>query len=85
MNLVEGDTLTIENSFHFSAFDVAVQKTDEEEGTIAVSLEEAVKRAEIAAIQRALKESNGDRTKAAQILNIHLASLYRKMAKYKLK
>ncbi|EKN67584.1 hypothetical protein BABA_12670 [Neobacillus bataviensis LMG 21833] len=85
MNLVEGDTLTIENSFLFSAFDATAHKTVEEEGTFAVSLEEAVTKAEIGAIQRALKESNGDRTKAAQILNIHLASLYRKMAKYKLK
>ncbi|WP_257985403.1 helix-turn-helix domain-containing protein [Bacillus sp. V5-8f] len=35
-------------------------------------------------MQRALRESNGNRTLAARKLGIHLASLYRKIAKYKL-
>ena len=49
------------------------------------SLEEEVRSAEINAIQRALQEANGDRTLAAQKLKIHIASLYRKIAKYNLK
>ncbi|WP_066066755.1 sigma-54 interaction domain-containing protein [Neobacillus soli] len=85
MNIVEGDTLTLEGSFLISAYEAADQKTDLEEITIPISLEEAVSQAEIAAIKQALKVSDGDRTRAAQILNIHLASLYRKIAKYKLK
>ena len=49
------------------------------------SLEEEVRSAEINAIQRALQEANGDRSLAAQKLKIHIASLYRKIAKYNLK
>jgi transcriptional regulator with PAS, ATPase and Fis domain len=85
MNIIEGDTLTIESSFILSSFDITEQKIEKEERILSQSLEEAVTKAEISAIQRALKESDGVRTKAAQILKIHLASLYRKMAKYKLK
>ena len=49
------------------------------------SLEDEVRSAEINAIQRALQESDGDRSLAAQKLKIHIASLYRKIAKYNLK
>ncbi len=49
------------------------------------TLEEAVQQAEKTAIQLALNRADGDRTEAAAQLNIHLASLYRKMAKYKIK
>ncbi|WP_231734765.1 sigma 54-interacting transcriptional regulator [Bacillus sp. FJAT-29937] len=48
------------------------------------SLEEEVERAEKAAIIRALKASEGNRTEAAEMLGIHRASLYRKMEKYSL-
>ncbi|MEH7387340.1 sigma 54-interacting transcriptional regulator, partial [Bacillus sp. JJ1521] len=48
------------------------------------SLEEEVERAEKAAIIRALKTSEGNRSQAADILGIHRASLYRKMEKYDL-
>lgn len=85
MNIIEGDTLTIESSFISPSFDRNEQKIEREENIFQQSLVEAVTNAEILAIQRALKESEGDRTKAAQILKIHLASLYRKMAKYKIK
>ncbi|MDQ7864273.1 helix-turn-helix domain-containing protein [Peribacillus frigoritolerans] len=48
-------------------------------------MDEVVGNAEKSAIQRALKDSEGDRSLAAQKLKIHVASLYRKIAKYKLK
>ncbi|WP_350298845.1 sigma-54 interaction domain-containing protein [Peribacillus frigoritolerans] len=82
MNLVLGDTLTIDD-LHISpnvSSDV-IKRTP----TPIQSLEEEVKCTEINAIQRALQEANGDRTLAAQKLKIHIASLYRKIAKYNLK
>ncbi|MGE7760212.1 sigma-54 interaction domain-containing protein [Peribacillus sp. NPDC097895] len=82
MNLVLGDTLMIDD-LHISpnvSSDV-IKRTP----TPIQSLEEEVKCTEINAIQRALQEANGDRTLAAQKLKIHLASLYRKIAKYNLK
>lgn len=48
------------------------------------SLEEEIKKAEITAITRALKASEGNRSHAADLLGIHRASLYRKMEKYRL-
>lgn len=49
------------------------------------TLEEIVKETEKKAIVEALEKSDGDKTMAAVKLNIHLASLYRKMAKYQIK
>lgn len=46
------------------------------------SLEEQVEKAEIKAIIRALEATNGNRSAAADLLQIHRASLYRKMEKY---
>lgn len=47
-----------------------------------LSLEKEVEMAEIRAIKRALKASEGNRAKAAELLEIHRASLYRKLEKY---
>lgn len=81
MNIVEGDTLrqtpffaASPENFTSSSQDYSPVKT----------LKDEVENAEIHAIQRALKETGGDRSTAAQLLNIHIASLYRKIAKYKI-
>lgn len=84
MNIVEGNSLMMD-CLYFSPFiDTDEQTTAFIENSV-LSLEEEVAKAEISAIKRALKHADGDRTKAAQLLKIHLASLYRKMAKYKIK
>ncbi|MGW9100416.1 sigma-54 interaction domain-containing protein [Priestia megaterium] len=82
MNIVEGDTLSMD-ALHFSSV-VSSNPTKRRTASLQ-SLEEEVRSAEINAIQRALQESDGDRTLAAQKLKIHIASLYRKIAKYNLK
>ena len=79
MNITEGNTLFIEDiGFHSDLYNTA------EEGNIEefLPLEEEVAKAEISAINRALEKANGNRMVAANILKIHIASLYRKMAKY---
>jgi len=82
MNLVLGDTLTIDDlRISPNVSSDVIKRTP----TPIQSLEEEIKCTEINAIQRALQEANGDRTLAAQKLKIHLASLYRKIAKYNLK
>ncbi len=48
------------------------------------SLEREIDKAEMRAIKRALKASGGNRLKAAHLLGIHRASLYRKLEKYQL-
>ncbi|MBB6447806.1 sigma-54 interaction domain-containing protein [Bacillus benzoevorans] len=83
MNIVEGDTLTLDHLF-FSRR-VSTTHPAASSGHPLLSLEEAIRNAEIAAIKSALKKANGDRTLAAQKLKIHFTSLYRKMAKYNLK
>jgi transcriptional regulator with PAS, ATPase and Fis domain len=86
MNIVEGDTLMLD-SFRFTPLsDNAEQLPTNATSTLSnvKSLEEEVKKAEMAAIQWALKETNGDKTLAAQRLKIHPASLYRKISKYKI-
>ncbi|WP_165820818.1 sigma-54 interaction domain-containing protein [Pueribacillus theae] len=82
MNIVEGGTLTLDDFFLPYANFPIYQKPQMKE---LLSLEEEVTNAEISAIERALEETNGDKTLAAEKLNIHLASLYRKMSKYNLK
>lgn len=82
MNIVEGDTLTL-NMLYFTSNAPVTSQTDEL--IIIGNLEDEVRKAEIRAIQHVLKETDGDRTLAAQKLNIHLASLYRKITKYGLK
>lgn len=82
MNIVEGNVLSMDALYispsHF------MNPLEKEHGPLQ-SLAEEVRNAEINAIQRALKKADGDRSKAAQALDIHIASLYRKIAKYKLK
>ncbi|MCQ6281570.1 sigma-54-dependent Fis family transcriptional regulator [Bacillus sp. EB600] len=82
MNIVEGDTLSM-NDLYFST-QVSTNPTNRKTVPLQ-SLEEEVRAAEINAIQRALQEADGDRSLAAQKLKIHIASLYRKIAKYNLK
>ncbi|WP_191090690.1 sigma-54 interaction domain-containing protein [Niallia endozanthoxylica] len=82
MNIVEGDTLSM-NDLYFTP--LATANISNRNITPLQSLEEEVRSAEINAIQRALEEANGDRTIAAHKLKIHIASLYRKIAKYNLK
>lgn len=81
MNIVEGDTLTLDS--------LTIQKNStisaEEQSISLKPLDEEVRNAEIKAIRRALTATKGDRTQAAQLLNIHIASLYRKISKYNLK
>nr|MBA5588165.1 sigma 54-interacting transcriptional regulator [Anaerobacillus isosaccharinicus]QOY38382.1 sigma 54-interacting transcriptional regulator [Anaerobacillus isosaccharinicus] len=48
------------------------------------SLEKEIEMAEIKAIKRALKTTKGHKIKAAEVLGIHRASLYRKLEKYNL-
>ena len=82
MNIVDGDTLSLSDLF----FATQVSTNTTTKKTVSLqSLEDEVRSAEINAIQRALQESNGDRSLAAQKLKIHIASLYRKIAKYNLK
>lgn len=85
MNIVEGTMLTLKDvSFsHSLQGEVSIQGRTEQAPLN--SLEEAVNKAEITAIRQALEASGGDRSAAAQILKIHIASLYRKITKYKLK
>ncbi len=82
MNIVDGDTLSLSDLF----FATQVSTNTTTKKTVSLqSLEDEVRNAEIYAIQRALQETNGDRSLAAQKLKIHIASLYRKIAKYNLK
>ena len=82
MNIVDGDTLAMNNLY----FSTPVSPSSTKRNNVSLqSLEDEVRSAEINAIQRALQESDGDRSLAAQKLKIHIASLYRKIAKYNLK
>lgn len=83
MNIVDGDTLSL-NDYYFSP-QTTTNSTSKKKTVSLRSLEEEVRDAEIKAIRLALDEANGDRSLAAQKLKIHVASLYRKIAKYNLK
>lgn len=85
MNIVEGDTLTLDHLFFSRHVSAAYSAASSRNSKSLLSLEEAIRNAEIAAIETALKETNGDRTLAAQKLKIHFTSLYRKMAKYNIR
>src|SRR5699024_2679329 len=65
---------------HFPAYLLNHVKKDSE--VTSYSLSDEVELAEKRAIKRALKASEGNRSKAAKLLDIHRASLYRKMEKY---
>ncbi|MEC2054184.1 sigma-54-dependent Fis family transcriptional regulator [Peribacillus psychrosaccharolyticus] len=81
MNIVEGDTLNLDSL----TIQINPSIPAEKQSTSLKPLDEEVRNAEIKAIRRALTETKGDRTQAAQLLNIHIASLYRKISKYNLK
>ncbi|MFC3041829.1 sigma-54 interaction domain-containing protein [Virgibacillus xinjiangensis] len=83
MNIAEGKTLKMDH-LAFPSFSGQIPK-EEEQPTALESLEAEVRNAEIHAIQKALKEADGDRSLAAHLLRIHVASLYRKISKYNLK
>ncbi|MCF7622343.1 MULTISPECIES: sigma-54 interaction domain-containing protein [Bacillaceae] len=84
MNIVDGGTLTLESLYFTPNFILEVPSVGIN-NPFSGTLDEVVGNAEKSAIQRALKDSEGDRSLAAQKLKIHVASLYRKIAKYKLK
>lgn len=83
MNIVEDDTLTLDD-LSFSQVNMLSPTILKSRQAKFSTLDEAVRNAEITAIQQALKDADGDRTLAAQKLNIHLSSLYRKISKYNL-
>jgi len=84
MNIVDGGILTLE-SLYFTPNLLLEVPSVGMNNSFSGTLDEVVGNAEKSAIQRALKDSKGDRSLAAQKLKIHVASLYRKIAKYKLK
>lgn len=84
MNIVDGGTLTLESLYFTPNFILEVPSVGIN-NPFSGTLDEVVGNAEKSAIQRALKDSEGDRSLAAQKLKVHVASLYRKIAKYKLK
>lgn len=59
-------------------------KTMNEAYQFPLSLKQELENLERQLILKALSESRGDRMKAAELLNIHYASLYRKLNKYQL-
>ncbi|MDQ0219437.1 AAA family ATPase [Peribacillus cavernae] len=84
MNMVDGPTLAVHSLYMPLILNRADEQSESNESTL-LSLVEEVRKAEVSAIARALRECDGNRTLAAQKLDIHLASLYRKIAKYNLK
>lgn len=80
MNIVEGKTLTLDDFFIGTSNFASV--FEEETKKEIRSLEDELAQTEKQTIERALLECGGDKTLAAKKLNIHLASLYRKIAKY---
>jgi transcriptional regulator with PAS, ATPase and Fis domain len=83
MNIVDGDTLHLDDiGLHSELFHEETNLDKNPHHEEYLPLEEVVAMAEISAIRRALKKAKGDRMIAAQILKIHVASLYRKLSKY---
>lgn len=78
MNIVDGDVLTLDDFFISSTQSVSINHST----SPVKSLEEEVENAETVAIQKALKAADGDKALAAKKLDIHLASLYRKLSRY---
>jgi len=77
MNVVEGNLIQVN--------DLPMYLQDyEREGTImlANTLQQEIEEAERQAIIRVLKYTNGNRIKAAELLDVHRATLYRKIEKY---
>ncbi|WP_085992230.1 sigma-54 interaction domain-containing protein [Oceanobacillus senegalensis] len=85
MNIVDNDTLTLKNLYLPSNNKSSMPVSLMQENMEFLSLHAAVENAEISIIKQALDDANGDRTIAAQKLKISVASLYRKISKYKLK
>lgn len=85
MNIVEGNMLKFKDLKLPSPQMESTQKPSQSTLNASKSLNQVVAEAEVEAIKIALKEAEGDRSKAAHILDIHLASLYRKINKYGLK
>ncbi|MGD8189432.1 sigma-54 interaction domain-containing protein [Brevibacillus ginsengisoli] len=85
MNIVQGPTLALECLCLPPLINLKNENSVSTEHTILMSLEDEVEKAEKSAILRSLKEFDGDRILASQKLKIHVSSLYRKMAKYKIK
>lgn len=67
---------------HLSTYLLQTVKGDGE--VTSFLLEDEIEKAEIATIKRALKAAAGHKVKAAKLLGIHRASLYRKLEKYHL-
>ncbi|MBM7633429.1 sigma-54 interaction domain-containing protein [Geomicrobium sediminis] len=81
MNIVEGSHLAQEDLGRYD--NVHLDHTAQKEpfhGT----LEQAMNHYEKAIIEKAILEVEGDRTKAAALLDIHLSSLYRKLSKHQI-
>ncbi|WP_158595091.1 sigma-54 interaction domain-containing protein [Oceanobacillus piezotolerans] len=85
MNIVEKDTLSLDLLYIQTSSNHASSRIASNNNTTLVSLEDIVQQAEMQAIKEALEQTNGDKMLAAQKLKIHVASLYRKIAKYNLK
>lgn len=80
MNVIEGSVIELK--------DLPIYLQDYEltgsPQAAADTLEKELELAEKRAIKRALKHAEGNKIKAAKILNIHRATLYRKLEKYQL-
>ncbi len=61
-----------------------ILKNSDKTITTSLTLKDITERAEIEAIKKAVEKSNGNKTIAAQELNIHRTSLYKKIEKYNL-
>ncbi|MDD3311764.1 sigma-54 dependent transcriptional regulator [Pseudodesulfovibrio sp.] len=79
--LAEGKTISVED---LCAHPMCFPETPGEDGQGAVSLKQAVEKAEINAIRQALTAADGNRSKAAKILGIGRRTLYDKIDAYNL-
>ncbi|GAK06753.1 sigma-54-dependent Fis family transcriptional regulator [Geomicrobium sp. JCM 19038] len=81
MNVVEGSRLAQEDLARYD--EVHSEHTVQNERFYG-TLEEAMNQYEKATIEKVILDVEGDRTKAAALLGIHLSSLYRKLSKYQI-